>query len=242
MKILLLPDCDMTSFDCMCEYKIYLPPFFGARSVPADQLFSFPAKSARKSRARCTSQFWLVHVCISMVIVQRVVDFVGGLQIEPKVTPRQSSQHCKINFTLKGEWVTPTRPRKIHGAKYVLTANTTDWTSTMSGLTSISVILLEWATSPIHPACIHSVLQLSATTLMIPGERFLHLCPLVGLMVHWLWFSKLIQMNNLVYLNGTLELLCMHMCMHACLCMLHSFCMHTVTLSSCLVFPSRTVF
>ena len=55
MKILLLPDCDMTSFDCMCEYKIYLPPFFGARSVPADQLFSFPAKSVRK--VTCTVYF-----------------------------------------------------------------------------------------------------------------------------------------------------------------------------------------
>ena len=164
----------------MCEYKIYLPPFFDQGVRQLIKLFSFPAKSARKVTCKVyiRNSDWNWQCNSSKGI------FVGGLQIEPKVTPRQSAQLCKIDFTLKEEWVTPTRPRKIHGAKYVLNANTTAWTSTMSGLMSISVILPEWATSLMHPACIHSVLQLSATTLMIPGECFLHLCPLVGVMVH----------------------------------------------------------
>ena len=187
----------------MCEYtcKIYLPPFFDQGVGQLISSLAFPPKVRGKSRARCTSQFWLVYVytCLHTFECNSSKGiFVGGLQIEPKVTPRQSAQLCKIDFTLKGEWVTPTRPRKIHGAKYVLNANTTDWTSTMSGMMSISVILPEWATSLMHPACIHSVLQLSATTLIIPGECFLHLCRLVGVMVHWLCLSKLILMNNLV--------------------------------------------
>lgn len=59
VQILILPDCDIiwTSYDCKCEYKTYLPPFFDQRVGQLVSSLAFPPKVRGKSRALCSLQF-----------------------------------------------------------------------------------------------------------------------------------------------------------------------------------------